>query len=204
MCCFLLYVSSSDVTQAQLCPSGYHTYNTGSCLTVENTTRQQFSQARTTCQSTNNGDLITVSSSGELFVLRGYVRALGEQGAVFWVGYQYNGSILQSVVDGSSAPNIVTSNIASNGVSGTNGICLGLRQDGMFVNTDCTTTLGYVCVYTITSMYPVIHFVLHECPFYYLFIHSSVYISITSTYTSICPFIYPFIHYQIQMSLLFK
>lgn len=153
---FLLYLSSPEVTQAQLCPSGYHTYNTGSCLTVENTTPKNFSQARTACQATNNGDLITVGSSEELFVLRGYVRALSQQRGVFWVGYQYNGSTLQSVIDGSPAPSIVTSNIVS-GAPGDDRICLGLQQDGMFVNTNCTTTQGYVCVYTTTSMYPVIH-----------------------------------------------
>ena len=156
MCCYILYLSSSEVTQAQLCPSGNYAYNTGSCLTVESTNKQ-FSEARSTCQGTYNGDLITVGSSEELFVLRGYVRALGQQSAVFWVGYRYSGSNLQSVIDNTSAPNIVTSNIASNGIAGIGGVCLGLRQDGMFVNTLCTTTLGYVCVYTITSMYSFIH-----------------------------------------------
>lgn len=92
-------------------------------------------------------------TAGELFALQRYVSALGSgQDSLYWIGYSYSGGSFSSV-DGSTAPSVITDNIAS-GVTPADGVCLAIRvSDGVFIGTQCTSTTltGHICQYTVSS-----------------------------------------------------
>lgn len=136
------------------CPADSHPYAFGTCIKVYSDDELTFSNANTRCTDLfNEGRLVLVNDSSELFTLRGYVRAFGALDSVdmYSVGYMYNAGGMLEDVNGQSASNSVTDNIVDNGRTEDSSTCIALHVNATFIKVPCADILPFVCHYTLTG-----------------------------------------------------
>ena len=109
-----------------------------------------FSDASSYCEQNNAGKLATFTTNGELSTVSSYVSALGSNGDHYWIGYSYDGAQLQDV-DNNVAPAIVTNLLVNDNLAAETGTCIAVKTNGDFFRMSCTSTLGYVCLFTLTG-----------------------------------------------------
>ena len=138
------------IADAGLCPGNSQTFTENRCLDVISDSTAAFADASSTCEQQNAGTLATFATDGELSTIRSYVSALGPEDSYFWIGYLYNGSLLEDI-NGNNAPSLLTDDLDGNGQVEETGTCVAVGSDGGLISMSCSSLLGYVCIFTLTS-----------------------------------------------------
>ena len=119
-----------------------------SCLLVsKEDTRQDFSAASTTCDSSSDGHLALIGEDYDRQVIQRYIEVLTtDSSELYWVGYRSNGSM---TVDENGLPASTvltdTSNFDPSSQAPSTDLCVAIGSDGLFRNMPCDDPLLYVC-----------------------------------------------------------
>ena len=147
----IFFYVTLGLSKAGVCPGKSQAFGENRCLDVVTVSVSSFTDARTYCQRNNSGELVTVTTSGQLYTATNYVLALGsvETTPLYWFGYRYNGQQLEDA-QGNNATALVSAEVEGNGPVAPE-TCVAADFNGNLGRVNCDEQVGFACVFTLSS-----------------------------------------------------